>query len=96
MKRCAREPEKEPLFSRANPFLLTGQVLRKKLGGLQLAYGHVSIEISRNERHTPTPATEFPFNNYYWVFLFSQIQSELSNSFSTNFLNTSEDAGRMP
>ena len=29
-------------------------------------------------------------------FLFSQIQSELSNSFSTIFLNTSEDACRMP
>ena len=61
----------------------------KKLGGLQLVYGHVPIEISYNERHTPTPATEFPFI-YLFIYLliyllFSQIQSELSNNFSINF-----------
>ena len=51
-----------------NTFLLSRKSLSvnrpgfaKKLGGLQLVYGHVPIEISYNERHTPTPATEFPF-----------------------------------
>ena len=75
----------------------------KKLGGLQLVYGHVPIEISYNERHTPTPATEFPFI-YLFIYLFIYSFIYYSAKFSPNyqtilvsiFLNTSEDACRMP
>ena len=75
----------------------------KKLGGLQLVYGHVPIEISYNERHTPTPATEFPFI-YLFIYLFIYSFIYHSAKFSPNyqtilvstFLNTSEDACRMP
>ena len=75
----------------------------KKLGGLQLVYGHVPIEISYNERHTPTPATEFPFI-YLFIYLFIYSFIYYSAKFSPNyqtilvsiFLNTSEGACRMP
>ena len=71
----------------------------KKLGGLQLVYGHVPIEISYNERHTPTPATEFPFI-YLFIYSFIYYSAKFSPNYQTIlvsiFLNTSEDACRMP
>ena len=71
----------------------------KKLGGLQLVYGHVPIEISYNERHTPTPATEFPFI-YLFIYSFIYHSAKFSPNYQTIlvsiFLNTSEDACRMP
>ena len=54
----------------------------KKLGGLQLVYGHVPIEISYNERHTPTPATEFPFI-YLFIYLFIHLFIIQPNSVRT-------------
>ena len=71
----------------------------KKLGGLQLVYGHVPIEISYNERHTPTPATEFPFI-YLFIYSFIYYSAKFSPNYQTIlvsiFLNTSEVACRMP
>ena len=71
----------------------------KKLGGLQLVYGHVPIEISYNERHTSTPATEFPFI-YLFIYSFIYYSAKFSPNYQTIlvsiFLNTSEDACRMP
>ena len=71
----------------------------KKLGGVQLVYGHVPIEISYNERHTPTPATEFPFI-YLFIYSFIYYSAKFSPNYQTIlvsiFLNTSEDACRMP
>ena len=82
MKRCARAPEKKPFLLSCKSLSVNRPGLAKKLDSLQSAYGHVPMEISRNERHTPAPATEFPFIYlfifFYFFFLFSQIQSELS------------------
>ena len=100
MKRCARAPEKKTFLLSRKSLSVNRPGLAKKLDSLQSAYGHVPMEISRNERHTPAPATEFPFIYlfiYLFIFfLFSQIQSELSTVLVQFFLNTSEDACRMP
>ena len=103
MKRCARAPEKKTFLLSRKSLSVNRPGFAKKLGGLQLVYGHVPIEISYNERHTPTPATEFPFI-YLFIYLFIYSFFYYSAKFSPNyqtilvsiFLNTSEDACRMP
>ena len=103
MKRCARAPEKKTFLLSRKSLSVNQPGFAKKLGGLQLVYGHVPIEISYNERHTPTPATEFPFI-YLFIYLFIYSFIYHSAKFSPNyqtilvsiFLNTSEDACRMP
>ena len=88
MKRCARAPEKKNLLLSRKSLSVNRPGFAKKLGGLRLTYGHVPMKISRNERHTPTPATEFPFIYsiiYLFICLFIYYSAKFSRNYQTIF-----------